>query len=321
MFAKSLIVLAALPALVAAQGPRAQRDTIPTTRRAIPVDTSLHPISLQEALRLSKTNALSAVTAQNSIKSAQAQLKQAKGERLPNLSLSVSQNTGGGERIDQARGVLVPFANNKWNYSSGLNTQVTLLDWGTATSHVRQQEANVSQAVASETSTEFNVALSVKQQYNAILAANEQEAAGYAQLDAADAQLQAASAKVAAGAAIVSDSLKAVVAVGSAQLQIIQARNTRKTASAALTHFVGTPYLVTAVASDTIDRRFAPVDSVAVVEMALSSPQIRQSEMALNAQEASRRAAHVTQLPKITDRKSTRLNSSHVSESRMPSSA
>ena len=53
-------------------------------------------------------------------------------------------------------------------------------------------------------------------------------------------------------------------------------------------------------------------------ETAQSGSSVDLSEVAKEAQEA---AANVGGVEKVRDRKSTRLNSSHVSESRMPSSA
>ena len=96
-------------------------------------------------------------------------------------------------------------------------------------------------------------ALQVKQQYNAILAAKEAEAAARAQLALADQQLQVSIARVNAGAANVSDSLNSVVAVGNAQINILSAQQNSAAASAALTRLVGTPYLVTAMPSDTVE--------------------------------------------------------------------
>ena len=71
---------------------------------------------------------------------------------------------------------------------------------------LRARKADVAAAEASETAQEFNIALNVKQQYNAILAAKEQEAAARAQLALAEQQLQVSIARVNAGAANVSDS-------------------------------------------------------------------------------------------------------------------
>ena len=86
---------------------------------------------------------------------------------------------------------------------------------------------------------QYNVALQVKTQYYAILAAREAEAAAQAQLQQAEEQLKTSIARTRAGVATMSDSLRSVIAVGNAQLALITARNNVRVASAALTRLVG----------------------------------------------------------------------------------
>jgi len=124
----------------------------------------------------------------------------------------------------------------------------------------------------------YNVVLQVKTQYNAVLAAKESEAAARAQLTLAEQQLATSIAKVNAGATTVSDSLRNVVAVGSARLAILQAQNNARSASATLSRYVAAPYLVTAVASDTVDLPRTPIDSAQIMQWALDGPSIRQSQ-------------------------------------------
>src|SRR5258708_5356034 len=97
----------------------------------------------------------------------------------------------------------------------------------------------------------FKDALSVKQQYYAVLAARESEAAADRQLEQAQQQLRVTSARVRAGAAIRSDSLRSAIAVGAAQLAVINAQNSLRVANATLTRLVASPAEVTAVAADT----------------------------------------------------------------------
>jgi outer membrane protein len=295
MFRKVMILVAA-PALAAAQALTQAGDTIPR-RAAVKPDTAFHVISLQEALRLTQQNNVAAVQAQGTLRGAQSALRSARAERYPNLSFSMGQNKGGGQRVGPGN-TLIDFA-SKWSYSSGLNTGVTLYDGGTASAHIRQQEANIASAEVAEITTEFNLALQVKQAYNSILAANEQEAAAYAQLDYAEQQFRTSVAKVSAGAATVSDSLRSLVQVGNAQLSLINARNAKRTASAALTHLVGTAYLVTANPADTSDRTMSLVDSAAVTALALNGPVVRQQESSLNAQLASLRASKASYYPTL----------------------
>jgi outer membrane protein len=181
-----------------------------------------------------------------------------------------------------------------------LNSQLTLFDAGKMFADIKAQQANVTAAQASEVNTEFNVGLQVKLAYNSILAAKESETAARAQLEAAQAQLQTSIAKVQAGAANVSDSLRSVVQVGNAQLALLTAQNTYRVQAAALTRLVGTPYFVTADVADTVDHPVAPIDSAAIMQLAIAGPPIRQFEAQASAAAASERSAKAAYLPTIT---------------------
>jgi outer membrane protein len=180
-----------------------------------------------------------------------------------------------------------------------LSIQQTIFDGGRTFADVRARKADVVAAEAGQVAQQFNIGLQVKQQYNAVLAAKEAEAAARAQLALADQQLQVSIARVNAGAANVSDSLNNVVAVGNAQLNILNAQQNARAASAALTRLVGTNYLVTAVTSDTIELTRTAIDSAALMSWALEGPNVRQSQAQLSAAEASKRSAKSAYLPTV----------------------
>jgi outer membrane protein len=234
----------------------------------------------------------------NSVRSANNSVRQARAALYPTLNATAGQSKSAGDRLGQS-GQLVPFT-GAWTYSTGLNSQVTLFDAGKMFADIKTQRANVTAAEAAEINTEFNVGLQVKLAYNSILAAKESEAAARAQLEAAQAQLQTSIAKVQAGAANVSDSLRSVVQVGTAQLALLTAQSSYRTQAAALTRLVGTPYFVTADLADTVDHPVAPIDSAAIMALALSGPTIRQFEAQANAFSASERSAKTAYLPTVT---------------------
>lgn len=261
-------------------------------------DATLHPIGVQDAVRLAQQNNVAAVTASNQIRAANYSVRSARAELFPNATLTGGQTKSGGDRLGQS-GTIVPY-NSAWTYSTGLSSQMTLFDGGRAFADIRTQKANVIAAEAGQTTTQFDLALQVKTQYNLILAAKEQEAAARVQLELAQQQLATSIAKVNAGAANVSDSLRGVLGVGNAQLSILTAQNNLRVASAQLTRTVGTPYFVTADYADTVEQRFAPIDSASVVQMALNGPAIKQSAAQLNSSLAVLRAAKAAYLPTIS---------------------
>lgn len=282
MFRKLITLLAAPMVLGAQQMP----------------DTTLHPITIADAVRLARDNNVSNITAANGVRSAVNSVRSARAALYPTLNASAGQSKSAGERLGQS-GQLVPFT-GAWTYNTGLTSQLTLFDAGKMFADIKNQQANVTAAQAGEVNTEFGVGLQVKLAYNSILAAKESEAAARAQLDAAQAQLQTSIAKVQAGAANVSDSLRSVVQVGNAQLALLTAQNTYRVQSAALTRLVGTPYFVTADLADTVDHPVAPLDSAAIMQMAIAGPPIRQFEAQAAAAAASERSARAAYLPTVT---------------------
>ncbi len=280
---RKLILLLATPAALVAQQV---------------TDTTFHPISVTEAVRLARENNVSNITAENAIRTANNNVRSARAALIPTLNASAGQSKSAGQRVGPGN-QLIDFI-PAWSYNTGLNSQVTLFDAGKMFADIKTQKANVVAQQASAVTTEYNVAFQVKQAYNSILAAKESEGAARAQLEAAQLQLQQSIARVKAGAANVSDSLRSVVQVGNAQLALLSAQNSYQTQSAALTRLVGTPYFVTADPADTVAHPVAPIDSAQVMQLALDGPAIRQLDAQLNANRASERSAKTAYLPTVT---------------------
>jgi outer membrane protein len=282
MFRK-LIVLLAAPVVVGAQQL---------------TDTTFHPITITDAVRLARDNNVANITAANTVRSATYSVRSARAALYPTLNATASQTKTAGDQLGQ-NGTIVPFT-SAWRYNTGLNSGLTLFDAGKMFADIKNQQANVAAAQAAEVNTEFSVGLQVKLAYNSILAAKESEGAARAQLEAAQAQLSTSIAKVQAGAANVSDSLRSVVQVGNAQLALLTAQNTYRVQSAALTRLVGTTYFVTADLADTVDHPVAAVDSTAIMQLALNGPTIRQIEAQSSSALAAQRSAKAAYLPTIT---------------------
>jgi outer membrane protein len=283
MFTK-LIALCALPAVLGAQ------QTTDTN--------TFKPISLADALRLAKENNVSNITAANNVRSNTLAIRSARAQLYPSVTTQLNQSKSSGQRLGQS-GTLVDY-NAAWTYSTNLRINQTLFDGGKSFADVRARQADVAAAEAGLTSQEFNISFQVKQQYNAILAAKEAEAAARAQLELAKQQLAVSIAKVNAGAAPVVDSLNSVVGVGNAQVNILNAQQNLRAASSALTTLVGTPYLVTSVPADTVDLPRASIDSASLMQWALEGPVIRQYQAQLNSANAVQRSAKAAYMPTVS---------------------
>lgn len=282
MFSKSLIALLAVPTLAMAQQAGEYR-----------------PVSLAEAIRLAKENYLTMVTSTNAIRSAGNTVRSARAAYYPTLSLSAGQSKSAGERVNSQTNQLTSFASD-WSYSTGVNANVTLYDGGAMGADLRKAKADVTAAEANQVSAQATLIFNVKNAYNAVLAANEQEAAARASLEVAEQNLRMTVARVNAGAANVADSLQQVVNVGNARISILTAQQQFRVASGNLSRFVSAPYLVTALPSDTAETVYAPIDSATVMALALDGPNIRALQSQLNANQATRRAARASYFPTIT---------------------
>ncbi len=256
------------------------------------------PISIDDAVKLAVQNSPTTVISRNSERSSEAAINFAKAQFLPSLALSYSATNQGGTQFIQ--GTPVPISGLPWTYSRGISTNLTVFDGGAHWYNYKAAGANLDAAVASDVSARYNVALSVKIQYFAILAAREQQAAANRSLEEARQQLQVASAKMAAGAATRADSLTAALQVGNAQLSILNAQNTLLNANASLTRLVASPVMVTAMASDTSDIGRLDVDEGSLTKMALEGPTVRAATASYLASQAAHKSSTTGYYPSIT---------------------
>jgi outer membrane protein len=281
-FIRGALALAIAPSLAAAQQP---------------TDTA-RPITVDEAVRLAVQYSPLTIASRNAQRADKAGVTYAKDQFLPNLNLTYSGNNQGGTQFIQ--GVPVPISGLPWTYTRGLSSTVTVFDGGRNWYDYKAAGATLDAAVASDVSTRYTLALSVKTQYFAILAAREQASAAQRQLEEAQQQLQVSAAKMLAGAATRADSLTSALQVGTAQLAILTAQNLLVTGDAGLTRLIASPEPVTAVASDTSDIGTINVDPGALTKMALEGPTVRAAAATYEAERALHRAATTPYYPQIS---------------------
>lgn len=282
---KAVVLMLALPIALAAQAP---------------ADTGVRVIRLDEAVRLAQENAPTAVQARGAVRTSKAQVRSAYASFIPSISLNASttHSSNAGQRVNEVGEVIGGSA--PWQFGNGLSLNLDLFNGGQRIFGVKSSKAQVNAASASEVAQRFQVALQVKQQFFAVLAAGEAEAAARAQLAEAEQQLALSTAMLHARTATRSDSLRAVIQVGNARLALLNALNDRRTADAALTRLVGTSYPVTASPEDTVAETLVDIDSAALVALVEDGPGVRQASAAEAAAHASARAARAPYLPTIT---------------------
>ena len=261
-------------------------------------DEAPRPISLDEAVRLARRNSPLAIQARNAVRQNAASVRTNYSEFLPSLSFNTGANRSGGNATNPD-GTIRPFV-NRWSYNRGLSTNLQLFNGGQRFFNLRAAQANVDASEAAEIEQSFAVALSVKQQYYAVLAARESESAARQQLEQANQQLRAAIARVAAGAATRSDSLRSSIQVGNARLAILTAENNLRNGNAALSRLVGSIAIVTATASDTSETGTITVADDDLFRLVEEGPAVRQSLSQVAAAKQSSRASKGSYLPTMS---------------------
>ncbi|MDP9279591.1 MAG: TolC family protein [Gemmatimonadota bacterium] len=262
---------------------------------------SARKISLPEAIRLAQQNSPQAIQAEGTERTSKAARVSAVGAILPSVSLSAGHvvQFGGGQVRTNSNGEQVTIASAPVN-STGLNLNMTIFDGGQRLYDLRTAKSQIEAAEANRVAVKYNVALSVKQQYYAVLAAIESEDAARFQMGQANEQFRTSIAKVRAGVATRSDSLRGVIQVGNAQLALITAQSNKEAADAALTRLVGSEVPVTADPNSVQENMAALPDSAELAGLAKNGPAVLQARAELDAAEESRKASKATYLPSLS---------------------
>jgi len=267
---------------------------------ALGAQETARPITLDEAVRLAKRNAPAAVQARNNVRQQAGTVRSRYAAYLPTLSFGAGANRQNGTRYLLDLDTILPN-DVPWRASHSVSSNLEVFDGGRRWFELQAARAGVDAAEASEVAQEFTVALNVKQQFYAVLAAREQQSAAAKQLEQAAEQLKAANARVGAGAATRSDSLRSVIAVGNARLAVLAAENALAGANASLSRLVGSATLVTAAPDDQRDAALRVTRSDAeLLALAEQGPAVRQAIAAADAAKQSSRAAKTPYLPTLS---------------------
>jgi outer membrane protein len=258
-------------------------------------------ISLNEAIRMANQNAPASVQAEGMERTSRATKVSAIGAIMPSLSLSAGRviQFGGGQTRVNSNGEQVTIASAPVN-STGLNLNMTLFDGGQRLYNLRTATYNIAAAEANRVAVKYNVALQVKQEYYAVLAAIESRDAAQFQMAQATEQFKTSVAKVRAGVATRSDSLRGVIQIGNAQLALITAQSNKEAADAALTRLVGSEVPVTADPASVQENMAALPDSAELAVLAMRGPAVQQAQANVEAFEEQTKASKAPYLPSLS---------------------
>ncbi len=252
---------------------------------------SARKISLDEAVAMAEHNAPAAIQAEGVERTS-------KAAKVSAIGAILIQFGGGQTRVNQ-NGETVAIAAAPTN-STGLSLNMMLFDGGQRLYALRTANYDIAASEANRVAVKYTVALQVKQQYYAVLAAIESRDAADLQMAQATEQFKTSVAKVRAGVATRSDSLRGVVQVGNAQLALITAQTNKEAADAALTRLVGSEVPVTADPASLQENMAALPDSAELAALAKVGPAVKQAQANVDAAEESRKASKATYLPSLS---------------------
>ncbi|MBS1241219.1 MAG: outer rane efflux protein, partial [Gemmatimonadetes bacterium] len=283
---RSLTVLLTL-ALVAAQ----------------PVPAQVRSVTLPEAIERSTRVQPRVVQAEGQVRSAEARIKTAKGAFLPNLNLNANGQDffSENQRIDPTTGQVVNSGSTSRSLTGSVSSSLEIWDGMRRSSELKSARANQSATEASLLDATFQQVLATTNTFFDALSAMQLLRVREASVLRAEEQLKTSIAKLRAGSATRSDSLRSLVGVGNAQLQLVSAQATLATSEANLGRLIGETDRVSAVDDSAFYRVLPVVDTLALRAEALGqSPSVQSAEANLRASQASLATSKAAYWPTLT---------------------
>lgn len=276
-----LAILLAVPVFAAAQAPRA--------------------VTLEEAIRMAEQVQPSVIQAQGGVRNADAGVRAAWGSYLPTVSASSSgsQNFSEFARPDPITGGINNGNSSTRSVSMGLSANIDLFTGFRRGADLRAARANTEAAEANLVDARYQTRLEVTQEYFNALSSQQLVAVREASVRRADEQLKISIAKLRSGSATRSDSLRSLVTLGTARLQLVDAETSLATAEANLGRLTGVDGRVSAM-EDPSRYQDIQFDLPALVSEATArSPRMQSAEANEIAAEASLKAARSDYWPTL----------------------
>jgi outer membrane protein len=287
---------------LAAAAPLAAQQQSYLLRQAMPGDT-VRSVTLEEAVRLAKQVQPSVVSAQGNMKSAAAQYRTTWGSFIPTVNFNSSYGTSysnGPSRVNQITGEVITGKSYAQSISNSISGSVDLFTGFRRTAQMSAARSSEDAAEAGLVDATYQATLSAEQAFFSALAATELVRVRRLSVQRAQQQLTVSINKLKAGSATRSDSLRSLVILGQAQLQLLTAQTAVATAEANLGRVVGADGRVRAL-PDSAYLRLTEVPDTSVLrdEAEKSSPQVRAAEAQANAAQASVKASKSAWWPQL----------------------
>src|SRR5215213_3144312 len=213
-----------------------------TALTAAPLLAQDRVVTLADAIKLAERTQPSMVQAQAEVRTAAAQRRNAWGNFLPSVSAGSSASeffSEGASRVDPITGQLTSGNSANRSVSTSLSASVDLFTGFRRGAELRAAKAGQAQADASLVDARFQQALATTNVFFDALSATQLVGVREASVRRAEEQLKVSVSKLHAGSATRSDSLRSLVTLGTARLNLIQAQTDLATAEADLARHVG----------------------------------------------------------------------------------
>lgn len=248
-------------------------------------------VTLDQAIQRSEAVQPSVISAAGQQESARFRVKTARAAYLPNLSFSSSGNQSystGPSRVDNSTGQVISGTTSSRSVSMSFSSGVELFDGFRRSNELRSARANEDQIDASFVDARYQNLLTTTTAFFDALIAGQVLKVREASVKRAEEQLNFSITRLRNASATRSDSLRSVVALGNANLSLLQARNTLANAEANLGRLVGSLDRVAAVDDSAYYQVAGPIDTTAIRAEALqSSPRVQISTAQVDAAEAA----------------------------------
>jgi outer membrane protein len=257
-------------------------------------------VTLEEAIRLGTRVQPSVVQAEGGVRNASAQLRSARGQFLPNVNATSSVGTSFSERA-RVEGGQISDPGSTTSASMGLSGSVDLFTGFRRGADIRAAKAQGVAADATLTDAQSQSRLNTTQEFFNALYARQLIAVRDAGVRRAEEQLKISVAKLASGSATRSDSLRSLVTLGNARLQLVNAEAQLSQAEANLGRLVGLETRVAAADDSSYYQVLTAIDSSALrTEAVARSPRVLNTEASRDAARASLSAARSAYWPTLS---------------------
>jgi outer membrane protein len=283
-----------------------------------PASAQAPKLTLPEAIARANRVQPSVVQAFGTVRNAQARQRTASGAFFPSLSLNSGIGRSfseGPQRVDPNTGQVISGNSTNQSITNSISSNVDLFTGFRRGNEKKAANANRDAAEASLANAVNNQQLTTTNQFFDVLAAQELLLVRAASVRRAEEQLKVSVALLHAGRGIRPDSLRSVVTLGNAQLQLINAQTALATAEANLGRLVGEDGPVGAVEDTTLYVVLPSVDTAALRrETMAQAPSVKSAEASALSAHAAISVAKAAYFPTLNLSANLSLNGSRAND-------